>query len=388
MTVADGLDSVGTSRIEELFELAMEMEDAINLGVGEPDYDAPEPLVEAACRQIRAGKNKYGPVAGIPELRERIAESYAERGVDLSPENVFVTLGAQNAIFAAMASILERGDEVAVFSPAFPTYAAVATMLGARVKFVRTSPSRRYVPDPEEVRSAVTRSTKVVVVNSPSNPTGAVYGRREMAEVFEAARRAGAYVISDEVYEEFVYDGEFVSAAEFLDVHDRVLIANSFSKTLAVTGWRLGYLIAPPDLSERIGKVLLYGHTCPPTFAQHAVLEVLGSEEVKGFVRRIREEYRRRRDASVGVLNEHGIEVVPPSGSLYLFPKLPGPLDDNAFCLRLLERERVVAVPGSTFGPGGERHVRLSITRPLDVLVEGVRRFARLARALSDLGDP
>ncbi|MEN3047830.1 MAG: pyridoxal phosphate-dependent aminotransferase [Candidatus Caldarchaeales archaeon] len=388
MTLADGLDSVGTSRIEDLFELATRIEGAINLSVGEPDCDAPRSLVEAACRQIRAGRNKYGPVAGIRELRERIAGSYGERGIDVAPDNVFVTLGAQNAIFAAMASVLERGDEVVVFSPAFPTYAAVATMLGARVRFVRTSPSRRYVPELGAVRSAITGSTKVVVVNSPSNPTGAVYGRREMAEVIEAAREVGAYVLSDEVYEEFVYDGEFVSAAEFLDVHGRVLIANSFSKTLAVTGWRLGYLIAPSELTERIGKVLLYGHTCPPVFAQHAILEVLGSDEVKEFVRRNREEYRRRRDAAVRALTESGIEVAPPSGALYLFPRLPGPLDDNEFCLRLLEREKVVAVPGSTFGPGGEGHVRLSITKPLDVLVEGVRKFARLARALSGPGSP
>ncbi|MDW8042451.1 MAG: pyridoxal phosphate-dependent aminotransferase [Nitrososphaerota archaeon] len=366
-----------TSKIEALFELGSRMNDTINLSIGEPDAEVPEVLKEAAARHIRNGRNKYGPLRGIPQLRERVAARYAERGLDVRAENVSITMGAQNAIFAGLASILRRGDEVIVFSPAFPTYAAVATILGARVRFVRTSPNNDFAPDPETLRSAITRSTRVIVINSPSNPTGAVYGRRLMREVIDAASNVDAYVLSDEVYEEFVYDGEFVSAAEFMDLYHRILLVNSFSKTLAITGWRLGYLVAPDELSERIGKVLLYGHTCPPTFAQYAVLDVMDSDEVREFVRRCRDEYRRRRDAAVRALNGSGIETPRPRGSLYVFPRLPAGVDDNEFCFSLLEKENVIVVPGSTFGPGGEGHLRMSITSPVQLIEEGAKRIRR-----------
>ncbi|MCS7094815.1 MAG: pyridoxal phosphate-dependent aminotransferase [Thaumarchaeota archaeon] len=368
------------SKIEDLFELASSMNDVINLSIGEPDADVPDVLKDAAARHIKNGKNKYGPLRGIPQLREKIAAKYAERGLDVKVENVSITMGAQNAIFAGFASVLRSGDEVIVFSPAFPTYAAVATLIGARVRFVNTTLNNGYVPDPDRLRSVINSSTRAIVINSPSNPTGAVYDRRLMRELIDVASEAGAYVLSDEVYEEFVYEGSFVSAAEFADSYDRVLVVNSFSKTLCITGWRLGYLLAPQELSERIGKVLLYGHTCPPTFAQYAILDVIDSDEIKEFVKRSREEYLRRRDVAVLALNYHGIEVCPPKGALYVFPRLPAGLDDDEFCLSLLNRERVVAVPGNTFGPGGEGHFRISITSPAQIIEEGVRRIGRFVR--------
>lgn len=382
MSVSRNLDAIELTGIRRFFEAASRFPDAINLGIGEPDLDPPAELIEAAARHMRRGRNKYGPIAGITELREEIARTYSSRSRSVGPENVFVTVGGENALFASMAALLGQGDEVVVISPAFPPYAAVARIFGAKVVFLRASAGKGFVPEEEELRSSVSERTRAVIVNSPSNPTGAVYGPQELRRVVDVAAEVGAYVISDEVYEPFVYDGQFSSAADLIDAYGSIFVVQSFSKSLSITGWRLGYLIAPDELSERIQKFLLYSHACPPTFAQHAVLDVLRSGVYSDYVRSARDLYRRRRDLVAALMAEEGMELVVPRGAFYAFPRLPGVDDDVRFCTRLLEEKRVVAVPGSSFGPGGEGHVRVSFAASEEKLVEGIRRMGQLLREM------
>ncbi|MEM0450788.1 MAG: pyridoxal phosphate-dependent aminotransferase [Nitrososphaerota archaeon] len=382
MSVSENLDAIELTGIRRFFEAASRFPDAINLGIGEPDLDPPLELIEAAARHMRQGRNKYGPIAGIRELREELARIYSKRSRSVGPENVFVTIGGENALFASMAAILKRGDEVVVISPSFPSYAAIARIFGAEVVFLRPSPERGFVPDEEELRSSVSDRTKAVIVNSPSNPTGAVYGSQDMRKVVDVAAEVGAYVISDEVYEPFVYDGQFSSAADLMDGYGSIVVVQSFSKSLSITGWRIGYLIAPDDLAERMQKFLLYSHACPPTFAQHAVLDALRSGVYDDYVRSVRELYRKRRDLVVGLMRETGMELVAPKGAFYAFPRLPGIDDDMSFCARLLEEKRVVVVPGSSFGPGGEGHVRVSFAASEEKLVEGITRMGQLLREM------
>jgi aspartate/methionine/tyrosine aminotransferase len=382
MSVSENLDTVELTGIRRFIEAAFQYPDAINLGIGEPDLDPPAELIEAAARHMREGRNKYGPIAGIKELREELARRHSNDSKSIGPENVFVTIGGGNALFVSMASVLRQGDEVVVMSPAFPSYAAIARIFGARTVFLRTYAERGFFPSEEELRSAVTSRTRVVVVNSPSNPTGAVYGPEEMGAVVQVASEVGAYVISDEVYEPFVYDGQFFSASRFIDSYPRIAIVQSFSKSLSITGWRLGYLIAPGELTERLHKLLLYSHGCPPTFAQHAVLDVLRSGVYEEYVKRARELYRKRRDLVVELMRKEGMEIAAPRGAFYAFPRLPGVADDVGFCLRLLKEKRVVAVPGSSYGPGGEGHIRLSFAASEDKLVEGIRRIGQTLREL------
>jgi aspartate/methionine/tyrosine aminotransferase len=382
MSVSENLDAVELTGIRKFFEAASRFPDAINLGIGEPDLDPPAELIEAAARHMREGRNKYGPIAGIRELREELAGRHSKVSKSISPENVFITVGGENALFASMASVLRQGDEVVVISPAFPSYASIARIFGARPVFLRASEERGFVPSEEDLRSAVTRRTRAVVVNSPSNPTGAVYGPEDLRAVVRVAEEVGAYVISDEVYEPFVYDGQFHSAAHLIDEYPRIAIVQSFSKSLSITGWRLGYLIAPAELTERIQKFLLYSHACPPTFVQHAVLDVLRSGSYEDYVRRSRELYRRRRDLVVELMREEGMELSVPRGAFYAFPRLPGIGDDMGFCVRLFEEKKVVVVPGSSYGPGGEGHVRVSFAASEEKLLEGIRRIGQMLREL------
>jgi aspartate/methionine/tyrosine aminotransferase len=382
MSVSENLDAIELTGIRKFFEAASRFPDAINLGIGEPDLDPPTELIEAAARHMREGRNKYGPIAGIRELREELASRHSKASRSIAPENVFVTVGGENALFASMASVIRQGDEVVVISPAFPSYASIARVFGARPVFLRTFAERSFVPSEEELRSVVTRRTRAVLVNSPSNPTGAVYGPGNLRAVVRVAAEVGAYVISDEVYEPFVYDGQFYSAAHIIDDYPKIAIAQSFSKSLSITGWRLGYLIAPAELSERIQKFLLYSHACPPTFVQHAVLDVLRSGVYAEYVRLARELYRKRRDLVAELMREEGMELSVPRGAFYAFPRLPGIADDLSFCVRLLEEKKVVVVPGSSYGPGGEGHVRVSFAASEEKLIEGIKRIGQMLREL------
>ncbi len=370
-------DDGDDSWVMKYFDNIGNSEKVINLGIGEPDFDMFEPLKEEAERVIRRGLNKYTMTAGIVELREAIAEAYNGRwGVDIGPDNVIVTPGASSALFMSLASIIRPGDYVVIPTPSFPSFKALTQILGGNVVEVEPLPESDFQLDVGGVRSALREKSVAVILNSPTNPTGTVIDELAFSEVVDLCRRSGAYLISDEVYERFVYGVEYTSAAKYWGEYDRIVIVNSFSKTLAMTGWRLGYMIVPQHLKSRVIRLQAYINACAPSVAQYVALYALKSSEVQKMIDEKVSEYWRRRDVLHRALNTHGVSVHLPKGGIYLFPRIPLPIDSETFCNRLAKEAGVVTIPGKAFGKGGEKHFRITLSASPERLLEAAEKIA------------
>ncbi len=371
--VADRIRQVEISGIRRMFDAAPA--DAINLGLGEPDFDPPAVVLDAICAAVRGGMNHYGPSAGLAELREAIAERYRDRVPATGRENVLVTGSGSEGLMAVALTLYNPGDEVLVPDPGFVLYGPHARLAGARPVPYSLGADRRYLPDFDELERLVTRRTRAIVVNSPSNPTGAVFPPSVVDRIATFAERHELTIVSDEVYEEIVYDGP---ATSFWGRSDRVVIVNSFSKTLAMTGWRIGFLVAPRDLAVELNKAHYHIMACPPTPTQVAVLAGLraGTEATRAMVRefRARRALVTRRLASVP-----GLSLVPPAGAFYVFPRFRWPGTALEVATALLARG-VVTTPGDAFGSRGAGHLRLSFAASRDALEQGLgilREYAR-----------
>jgi aspartate aminotransferase len=328
---------------------------AINLGLGEPDFDPPPEVVEALVRAVRNGMNHYGPSAGLASLRAKIADRYRDRLASTSAENVIVTAGGSEALMAAALALYDPGDRVLVPNPGFVLYAPHARLAGATPVPYSLTEARRHLPDFNELERLVTPKTRAIVVNSPSNPTGAVFGPKVVDRLVRFADAHDLTIVSDEVYEEIVYDGPSPS---FWGRTDRVVIVNSFSKTLAMTGWRLGFLVAPRPLAIELNKMHYHIMACPSTPAQAAVLEGLTANG--GSLGRMVREFRARRDLVVRRLRAiPGVSLVPPEGAFYAFPKFAWDRSATEIARALLGRG-VITTPGDAFGSLGAGHLRLS----------------------------
>ncbi|HXW67191.1 MAG TPA: aminotransferase class I/II-fold pyridoxal phosphate-dependent enzyme [Thermoplasmata archaeon] len=371
--VARRVRSVEISGIRKMFEAAPR--NAINLGLGEPDFEPPPEVVEALCAAVRDGLNHYGPSAGLAALREKIAERYRDRDPRTSRENVIVTGSGSEALMATAMALYDAGDEVLVPNPGFVLYAPDARLMGATPVPYSLTGRRRYVPDLEELERLVTPRTRAIVVNSPSNPTGGVIPSTVVDRIVAFAERHDLVIVSDEVYEEMVYDGAFAS---FWGRSDRVVVVNSFSKTLAMTGWRLGFLVAPRSLALDLNKMHYHIMACPPTPAQIAVIAGLGNSTAA--VRAMVREFRVRRDLVVRLLRRiPGIQIVPPAGAFYAFPRFAWPRSSAEVATALLRRG-VITTPGDAFGSLGARHLRISFAASRANLERGiglVRAYAR-----------
>lgn len=363
--VAQRARDVEISGIRKMFEAAPP--NSINLGLGEPDFEPPHEVVEAMVRAVRNGMNHYGPSAGLASLREKIAERYRDRFPSTAAENVIVTGSGSEALMAAALAIYDPGDEVLIPNPGFVLYAPHARLVGATaVPYALTEP-RRHLPDLDELEQRVTRRTRAIVVNSPSNPTGAVFPKRLVDRLVAFAEEHHLTIISDEVYEEIVYDGPCTS---FWGKSDHVIIVNSFSKTLAMTGWRIGFLVAPRRLAIELNKMHYHIMACPPTPAQAAVLAGLSSGG--GALRAMVREFRVRRDLAVRLLRAiPGIDLVPPEGAFYTFPRFAWKRSAAEVARDLLARG-VITTPGDAFGSLGASHLRLSFAASRPDLKKGL----------------
>ncbi len=373
--VAQRVRTVEISGIRKMFEAAPP--NSINLGLGEPDFEPPPEVVEAMCAAVRDGMNHYGPSAGLAALRDKVAEQYRDRSPHTGRENVIITGSGSEALMVAALALYDPGDEVLVPNPGFVLYGPDARLMGA-VPVPYSLPSRqRYLPDLDELERLVTRRTKAIVVNSPSNPTGGVFPSAVVDKIVAFAERHDLTIVSDEVYEEIVYDGEFAS---FWGRTDRAVIVNSFSKTLAMTGWRIGFLVAPRSLALDLNKMHYHVMACPPTPAQVAVLAGLsdGSKAIRAMVR----EFRARRDLVVRFLNRiPGLEVVPPAGAFYAFPRFQWPKSSADVATALLRRG-VITMPGDAFGSLGQSHLRLSFAASRENLRRGLEIIEEYAESI------
>lgn len=352
---------------------------AINLGLGEPDFNPPSVVVEALARATREGMNHYGPSAGLLPLRDKIAERYVAKDSATTRENVIVTCGGSEALMSVALALYDPGDEVLVPNPGFVLYPAHARLLGAvPVPYSLRAP-RKFLPDLDELERLVTERTRVLIVNSPSNPTGGVFPRSVVDQLVAFADRHDLTIVSDEVYEQIVYDGE---ATSFWGRSDRVVVVNSFSKTLAMTGWRLGFLVAPRRLAPDLNKIHFHIMACPSTPLQAAVLAGLeaGDGETQAMVR----EFRARRALVVRLLKEiPGLDVVRPAGAFYVFPSFEWPRAALRVATDLLSRG-VITTPGDAFGSLGASHLRLSFATSRANLRKGIGIIRKYAEDLPD----
>jgi aspartate aminotransferase len=372
------------SRIREIMELAWEDPEVIHLEVGEPDFPTPEHVVEAAHEAARSGLTRYAPNAGLPELREALADKVTRRnGYEASPDQVVVTQGGIQALYLVLLALLEPGDEVLLPDPAWPNFRMIAHLLGARVLPYPLVSEGDFLPRLEDLERLVTPRTRAILVNTPSNPLGTVVPRELVEPLLEFARRRDLWYISDEVYDEVVFDDAFVSAGAVADPGDRLVSIYSFSKVYAMTGWRVGYLVAPPDLAKLLTGMQEPIVSCVNTPAQLAALAaVTGPQDV---VQEMRESYRERRDELLEILERGNLSSSQPSGAFYVWTDISAAnAPSMEFARSLIEREHVAVAPGSAFGDLGEGYVRLSLASSRQDLLEGTSRLVRFVHLLGE----
>ena len=372
---ADRVDRVSPSATLAIGNKASALEsegvDVVDLSVGEPDFDTPEGIKDAARDALAAGETGYTPSPGIPPLREAIAEKLRADGLDCGPENVVVTPGAKQALYEVFQALLGPGDEVVLLDPAWVSYEAMAKLAGASVTRVDTTPHDfRLAGALEDLTAAVSDETDLLVVNSPGNPHGMVYSRAALRGVRDLAVEHDITVVSDEIYQRVVYDGrEFTSLGSLSGMGERTVTVNGFSKAYAMTGWRLGYFAAPEPVVEQAGKVHGHSVSCATNFVQHAGVEALaGGDEA---VAKMTAAFERRRDLLVEALADCGVDVPTPEGAFYLM--VPVAEDDQAWCERAISEAHVATVPGSAFGTPG--YARVSYAAAAERLQAGVERL-------------
>jgi len=361
-------------------ELAASLDGVLHLELGEPDFPTPPHVVEAVQRAIADGEVKYTATRGLPSLREQIAAKLRSRnGVEVDADRVVVTSGGTPAILETLMVLLRPGDGVLIPDPGWPLFELATSLLRGRIVRYRVLPENGYLPDLDELDS-LAPSARVLVVNSPNNPTGAVYDRETLEALYELARRHDLTILSDEVYEDIVFEGEHVGMAS-LDEDGRAVSIFSFSKGYAMTGWRIGYATGPSAFVEEIVRVQEPVVACPSYVAQKAAEAALAGPQ--DLLAERRAAYRARRDAVMGLLREHGLFVAEPQGTFYAMADVSRlGTDTYEVARRLLLDERVAVAPGETFGPGGAGLARLSLAGPLDVITEAVARVAAaVARA-------
>ncbi len=357
----------------------------IHLEIGEPDFITPDHVVEAAITSLKAGRTRYCPSAGIPALRNAIAAYVSHtRGIDVDPECVVVTPGAKPILFFSMLAAVNAGDEVMYPDPGFPIYESVASFAGAVPVPIPLREEDGFSLDLDAVERLMKPQTRLVIINSPHNPTGGVMNEDEMAKLAEICLKNNCMVLSDEVYSCIVYDGPHRSIVSMPGMADRVILVDGFSKTFAMTGWRLGYTVAPRHIATAITELMINSCSCTPPFIQDAgVAALLGSMEPTA---RMVDAFRRRRDMVVERLNSiPGVSCVMPRGAFYAFPNIKATgLDCNALSDYLLDYGGVAVLPGACFGKNGDGHVRISfansydkIKQALDIFEECIVRLAQ-----------
>ncbi len=365
------------SGIRKMFDLASHYPDAIKLTVGEPNFDTPQYVKEAAKEAIDAGMVHYTPNAGIDELRQAIAKRYAAKyWGGYTANNVVVTCGANEAIALTLFALVDRGDEVLVADPCYPNYFGQIQAVGASVVKVPTSEENGFAMKAADIEKVITPKTKAIIINSPCNPTGVVMSEEDLREVAKIVEKYDLFVLSDEPYDALVYDGvEAFSLAQIPEVRDKVFVLNSFSKTYAMTGWRVGYVIVPDGYAIHFAHLNEGLVSCIPGFIQHAAAVALQSDEC---VKSMLADYTRRRDILVDGINAiPGFSCPKPRGSFYAFCNIKAfGKTSQEFAEELLTKAGVVVVPGSAFGDCGEGYIRLVFANSDENLKEAVRRIA------------
>lgn len=365
--IKDRVKNFGKAPHQSVTALAGKMQGVLNLGSGDPDFDTPKHIRDAAVTALEGGMTHYPPTSGIADLRSALAEYHGKYGINWKSSEVVVTVGSGSALYVAMAGVINPGDEVILLEPYFMGYRNPISFLGASLVPVPLDEDTNWHIDLEVLKDAVTPKTKIILVCSPNNPSGTVFTKKELQGIAEVAIDNKTLVLSDEVYNEFVWDdNKHQSIAAIPGMRENTIVCGSFSKTWAMTGWRLGYVIADQSMSSHLSKI-------PVGYRPTAFVQQAGYQAVKGPwgpVEEMLEEYDRRRKHSVARLNEiDGIECQMPEGAFYVFPNVEAiePKSEK-FCEELLKEEKVLVLPGTTFGHSGESHIRIPLIQPVEVM--------------------
>lgn len=381
--LAKKVKEIKPSGIRKFFDIAKEIEGAISLGVGEPDFDTPWHIREEGIYSLEQGHTVYTSNSGLKELRIEIC-NFMKRKYDLDyiwDKDVLVTVGGSEAIDAALRAMIEPGDEVIIPNPCYVSYEPCAVLAGATVKTIDLKNENDFRLTAAELEAAITPKSKILLINYPNNPTGAIMERKDLEAIAEVVIKHDLFVISDEIYSELSYFDKHVSIASIPGMKERTLVINGFSKTYSMTGWRLGYACGPKDIIAQMTKIHQFAIMCAPTTSQYAAVEALknGDDDVAD----MRDSYNERRRYVLHRLNEMGLPCFTPKGAFYLFPDIRAfGLSSDEFCLRLLNEEKVVVVPGTAFGNSGEGFIRISYAYSLDDLKRALTRVESFIKKL------
>ena len=376
----DHIKTVKPSGIRKFFDIANEMEDVISLSIGEPDFQTPWHIRDEGIKSLEKGKTWYSPNRGFMELRQEIANYYERRfGIPYDYKNqTLVTVGGSEAIDLAFRTLIQNGDEVIIPEPSFVCYEPLAVMAGGTPVIIRTKNEDNFRLKAKDLEAAITPKSKLLVLPFPNNPTGAIMERADLEEIAEVVLKHDLLVLSDEIYSELTYGGKsHVSIASLDNMYERTIVINGFSKSYAMTGWRLGYALGPAPIIAQMTKLHQYGIMSAPTTAQYAAIEALRNGDRD--VCKMRDEYDMRRRLVVDGFNEMGLSCFEPLGAFYVFPCIKSTgLNSEEFCTRLIMDKHVAVVPGTAFGESGEGFVRVSYSyslKHLKIALERIKQF-------------
>ena len=374
--ISKTVEALKPSGIRRFFDLANTMEGVISLGVGEPDFSTPWHVCEEAIQSMADGRTHYTANKGLLELREEIAKFHSEHyNQNYDPKTeILVTVGGSEAIDLSMRALLNPGDEVIVMDPNYVAYEPAIRLAGGVCVPIVLTRENEFKLKADDLKKAITDKTKAMIINYPSNPTGGVMTEADYREILPIIQESGIYVVSDEIYAELSFDQAFASLSQFEEVRDQILVINGFSKAYAMTGWRLGYILANPTITKALTKIHQYVIMSASTPAQYAAIEALrnGYDDVM----LMREEYLNRRNLLVNSLNRMGLNTPMPHGTFYVFADIrPYGLSSEEFCNELLNQEKVACVPGDAFGPHGQGFIRISYAYSLNHIKEACVRI-------------
>ncbi|HQJ33061.1 MAG TPA: pyridoxal phosphate-dependent aminotransferase [Anaerolineaceae bacterium] len=371
------------SGIRKFFDIAATMKDVISLGIGEPDFDTPEPIIQAGIEALRRGETHYTSNHGLLELRQAISDHL--KGLYqveyFAQSEIVVTVGVSEALYLVFTAILDPDDEVIIPTPCFVSYQAEVALAGGVPVEVATYAEDHFVPRIEDIEAAITPKTRAVFIGSPSNPTGAVYPREFLMKLAALVEKYDLMVVSDEIYDRLVYGTEHVCFASLPGMQERTVLMGGFSKAYAMTGWRIGYAAGPEEIIDGMVRVHQYSIMSAPTVSQYAALTALMVGEP--YIQEMLREYDRRRKLVVSSLNSIGLKTFEPNGAFYAFPDLRSTgLSDDEFCNRLLKEEHVAVVPGNSFGDAGLGFARVSYATSYEKLEEALEKIDHFVKRI------
>lgn len=379
--INDKVKDMQPSGIRKFFDIVNEMDDAISLGVGEPDFTTPWHIREAGIYSLEKGHTYYTSNSGLMPLREEICNYVKKFNLDYTPNEALVTIGGSEAIDLAMRTFINPGDEVIIHEPSFVCYKPCVALAGGKVVTIETKAENSFAITKEELLEKITPKTKMIVLSYPNNPTGAIMPKETLKEIAQIAIEHNLLVLSDEIYAELTYEGEHTSIASFDGMKDRTLVVNGFSKAFAMTGWRLGFILGNNELIKAMTKVHQYAIMSAPTSAQYAAIEALKNGEAS--VKTMVSKYNDRRKVITDGFNKLGLTCFSPKGAFYIFPSIKCTnMTSNEFCERLLKEQKLALVPGTAFGNCGEGFVRVSYAYSVEQINEALSRLKAFMETL------